>query len=291
MFIGFDWSRPTPSTSSVSDFLAKRGWVLTAVPGVRGWLITPYQGEEFVPQGPLYHIAPKRFHDLILRGGLKPRHYTSSEFVKDQRYYEPRIYLFVSEEAARIASSRWLSAPDIELGDMFGKYRGEEEGYFIFEINPGELRRGTKFFKDPEMEDSVWTRTHIPAKAISQIDFASFTQHDKLAKYKSDLASQPQERRHIEPPHDYVVPSARERHIQHLQYVDWLKAARAKREEEEDRRNQEEELKRQEEERRQQEYEKWLREIASRTQSTEPNLLGGLLGKLGKRKTNAGGST
>jgi hypothetical protein len=120
-------------------------------------ILQPQTPVEQIQVGPeLFHATPKNNVSNILKRGLIPK-FPRSVGDAALRSYEPRIYL-----------SRDLEAHE-DMLDNFSANNDEQE-YALLSIDTSLLKPGTKFYLDSESTDSVWTRTPIPAKAISVVE-------------------------------------------------------------------------------------------------------------------------
>lgn len=91
----------------------------------------------------LYHFSPTYNENRILSKGLIPKRGKIKTF-----QYPPSVFL--------------LTKPEV-IKDLLYT---EGEPYTIFIIDTSKLRKGTKFFKDPDAPNSIRTFTHIPPQAI-----------------------------------------------------------------------------------------------------------------------------
>lgn len=94
----------------------------------------------------LYHFSHSENEKRILSKGLIPKKGEIKIF-----QYPPSVFL-----ATDLKAVKNLLFPD---GDP----------YTIFEIDTNKLKKGTKFFIDPDAPNSIRTFTHIPPQAIKKL--------------------------------------------------------------------------------------------------------------------------
>jgi len=166
----------------VSDKLIKQ---LTGWAGKRGWFVhyaadygwpknsimlefQPFYGQQVKVPRWLWHITDAKAAAAAVRGGLKP-----SAKSKD-RYFPARIYLFTAKAVAAEMGDEWKDAFDYETH--------KTQADHLLKIDTTKLRKGTKFFLDTEfrvrtgiwdhmVDKSVWTYTHIPARAVTLVAY------------------------------------------------------------------------------------------------------------------------
>jgi hypothetical protein len=151
--------------------------------GRRGWFLKNKQGSTLsfesrrgdrveVPRY-LWHTTDVENLKSVERRGLLPGSRSESgdpgDFTLTRRYPD-RVYLadsFASVEKIR----NLLIERDLQSsgGGIEGWYYGggEANPYVIFQVDTGKLRRGTKFYKDPDYKEGVYTYTPIPAAALT----------------------------------------------------------------------------------------------------------------------------
>ena len=157
---------------SLDAWAQRRGWGLVARPNINKWAsLMPLFGTP-VPLPPLtthyYHVTDAVNVPQILRRGLLPRARCTGG-----RCYPPRVYLAYDFFMA------------LHTRDNALKYAGsvnpitQTEEVCILEIDLSLLRRGTRFYPDPELgiqhengywTGSIFTPTHIPPAAIKRVD-------------------------------------------------------------------------------------------------------------------------
>lgn len=107
----------------------------------------------------LYHAAPNKVVDKILKQGLTPRESTNGYF-----QYDGRVYLMMGDE---------LSPTQVQIMDNvidYHKKMGKDEynnGYSILMINLNKVPEDVKFYIDAAACDAVYTRNTIPPQAIT----------------------------------------------------------------------------------------------------------------------------
>jgi ribosomal protein L21E len=111
----------------------------------------------------MYHLTDVAAVESIKRSGLTPRGSVS-------RGYPPRVYLFtnVVDLNEQIENNIEAWEPGLSWNDQLTK----SPDMVVIEIDPGALRKGTKFEVDPEYSGStgaVYTKSHIPPEAIVKI--------------------------------------------------------------------------------------------------------------------------
>lgn len=164
---------------AIREFAAKRGWILA---GYRNSLSFSPQhfGFDFSlfpdRQDPmkempfyLYHVTDTKNVESIRREGLKPR-----QMMSKNRNYPGRVYLFSDTSLMRDMIQMSIDAHDAiaRIGSSFYKPLTKTPDISIIKVNTNKLRRGTKFFIDPEFDGNpgaVYTYTHIPPEAIASI--------------------------------------------------------------------------------------------------------------------------
>jgi hypothetical protein len=116
----------------------------------------------------LYHSAPNKVVDKILKQGLTPR-----ESVKGLFQYDGRVYLMMGD---------YLNEDQIEILNNVVNYHkkmGKDEynnGYSILRIDLDKVPEDVKFYIDAAALDAVYTRNTIPPQAISIAHTAYFNQ-------------------------------------------------------------------------------------------------------------------
>lgn len=171
-----------PFLKIIKGILPKWGWyILTAKlpqPDKRHGLsltLAPNYGKQITQIPPrLYHLTLKKFVPRIQRKGLSPQ--SGRDHGVTKREYPNRIYFATSMNIVY----------DLHAGFLTRNYK-EEGQYALVVVDPHKLRRGTKFYADPEMPEgySLWTYTHIPKVAILEI--TDLETEERLATYQRDL--------------------------------------------------------------------------------------------------------
>jgi len=152
----------------ISGWLGKRGWYIykTGRQSMGEMLtisILPIENAYVSPGKVMYHLTDVAAVESIKRSGLTPRGSVS-------RGYPPRVYLFtnVDELNDQIKNNIEAWEPGLSWNDKLTK----SPDMVVIEIDPGALRKGTKFEVDPEYSGStgaVYTKSHIPPEAIVKI--------------------------------------------------------------------------------------------------------------------------
>lgn len=107
----------------------------------------------------LYHAAPNKVVQKILKYGLTPREATDGYF-----QYDGRVYLMMGDK---------LSVEQVQVMDNvinYHKKMGKDEynnGYSILMINLNKVPDDVKFYIDAAACDAVYTRNTIPPQAIT----------------------------------------------------------------------------------------------------------------------------
>jgi len=107
----------------------------------------------------IYHLALKKNIPSIRRKGLIPM--KGRQHGVSLRGYPDRIYFATSLSMIQ------------DLYEGFVSRQPDEEGeYGVISVDTHKLRKGTKFYEDPELpyRSGLWTYTHIPANAIVEMD-------------------------------------------------------------------------------------------------------------------------
>jgi hypothetical protein len=166
------WPRQDELDMDALDTWARRrGWGLVARYRNGAMLLAPLYGQQ-VPKPPwathYYHVADVQDVASILRRGLLPR-------TRDDGScrYPQRVYLADSLHMAMVVREQALR--------NFAGGRGmtKTPHVCVLEIDLSRLRRGTRFYRDPEFgfehSPGLWlgglfTPTHIPPEAIKRVD-------------------------------------------------------------------------------------------------------------------------
>ena len=102
----------------------------------------------------LYHIAPRKFESSISKRGLIPK---STTYRSGLRYSEPRIF-FTTDKPRE-----WSASEYTEIEGPTTIFRLDTRKFSRFNLH--------KDWTDSSVTDSaVFTRTHIPAQALSIVD-------------------------------------------------------------------------------------------------------------------------
>ncbi len=155
----------------IKEYIKNRGW------HVFSWSITG-RGEtlqvEILPEKTeqlkdvpdvLYHLTDTANIPSIKRKGLKPR----ASF-KQERSYSPRIYLFSDKELLEQQVEQNIKAHE-EDGIWHPKLTKTLD-MSIVTIDTKKLKKGTKFYRDPEfggVAGAYYTFTDIPKESIIDI--------------------------------------------------------------------------------------------------------------------------
>ena len=133
-------------------------------------LLEPFYGEmiEVLPRI-LYHLSSAYNTESILKKGLIPRSY------EKMTQYPDRVYVLLSIDRIKDLIYGMIENEfplyDIYAGNIKApQFAGIDKFVNLFEIDTSKLRKGIKFFKDPDMPTGAWTYTHIPSKAIKLLD-------------------------------------------------------------------------------------------------------------------------
>lgn len=153
--------------SLFDKLIYKVGWYVSAITysALRVYLkLRPLYGEIVSVKRYLYHFTTVWNKDSILRKGLIPRQGKRSYYG-----YPPRVFLLTKYSKSDLGELRLAvasygaSAEDYYYGNV------DIEPIVVFKVDTTKLRKGTKFFKDPDHLTSVWTSTHIPSTALSVV--------------------------------------------------------------------------------------------------------------------------
>jgi len=141
----------------------------------------------------LYHLALKEDLPSIRRKGLIPM--KGREHGVTVRGYPDRVYFARSMNVVY----------DLHEGFLGRNY--EEEGkYAVITIDTHKLRRGTKFYDDPEMPQgySMWTYTHVPKEAILEV--RDMMTEERLAQLVEARKIQPLSKEFVEKKLSDLIP-------------------------------------------------------------------------------------
>jgi hypothetical protein len=82
--------------------------------------------------------------------------------------YPPRVHLFTKFDRNYVGQMRFaMAAYDASPEDYYHGRVDEPPPIVVVRVDINKLRRGTKFFGDPDANDAVWTYTHVPPAALS----------------------------------------------------------------------------------------------------------------------------
>ena len=113
----------------------------------------------------LYHAAPLKYKDKILKIGLVPKS-------KNKKFtHPPRVYLAYTQAGALNIVSQ-LEDINTSTGGVPNKL------YCIFEIDVSKLPRPVKFERDSKYEWGCWTYENIPPSVISVVGVVSFREDE-----------------------------------------------------------------------------------------------------------------
>ncbi len=181
--VEFDIDRNLPCAEEAEEFiqsyLPKRGWFLkTESRGSHSATLTfeSRRGERIVdvPQH-LWHATRYEYLKSIMKRGLVPKHHADEDDFPSMvlvRKYPDRIYLALTEAAVEKISGL-LAINDIETHHSMEEIYGgglsldDYSKYVTFKVDTSKLKKGTKFYKDPDFPEGVYTYTHIPPTALS----------------------------------------------------------------------------------------------------------------------------
>lgn len=155
----------------IKEYIKNRGW------HVFSWNFTG-RGEtlqvEILPEKTeqlkivpdvLYHLTDTANIPSIKRNGLKPR----ASF-KQERSYSPRIYLFSDKELLEQQIKQNIEAH--KEGGIWNPKLTKTLDMSIVVVNTEKLKKGIKFYRDPEFGGSLgayYTFSDIPKESISNI--------------------------------------------------------------------------------------------------------------------------
>lgn len=153
--------------------------VMTREANKRGWFVMklldrPAKGLTFFPNYDekisrrdlpryLYRVVPSQYDTAVEQYGLKPSDTYNTDISRGSKEPVPhRLYLFVDED----------SAYDLVHTTTTGK--GDGQDYSVWRIDVQSIGRGVNFYIDTEYGKhylvAVWTPSHIPADAVTQVD-------------------------------------------------------------------------------------------------------------------------
>jgi len=149
-------------------YMKRRGWYVSThkVSGGKLLFTIMPEGANQLKSTPskLFHITDTKNTQKISSQGLKPRASSSPD-----RRYTSRVYIFTDPDLVQEQIKQNIEAHSTEY--WFPKLTDTLD-VSVVEIDTNKLRKGTKFYKDPEFsgyEGAYYTYTHIPPEAISAI--------------------------------------------------------------------------------------------------------------------------
>jgi hypothetical protein len=154
------WRDDDAVERQAKTLLHPRGWFVaeTYTPdededdGTTLFRIEPFVGQRTteIPDK-LYHATPAQNVPRILKQGLIPqRGKHTGMFAATPN----RIYIAKSLAYA------------VDIKNMLQKHDGYRQDYAIIEIDTTKLRKGTKFYIDPQYHSGVYTTTPVPPAAL-----------------------------------------------------------------------------------------------------------------------------
>lgn len=152
---------------------APQGWYVPEVRNSRSYISIFFRPLAYSPiiRLPkfLYHFSALSNKGQILRKGLLPRRgQYGTDFM-----YPPRVHLLskydlgsINELATSIFSHGSGQSIESQYHDGVD---GADMPIVVFKIDTARLLRGTKVYRDPSVENGVWTYTHIPPATLSVV--------------------------------------------------------------------------------------------------------------------------
>jgi hypothetical protein len=120
-----------------------------------------YSGTENDPKHLIYHITDRSNLASIQKKGLTPR---ASTGITNPTKYPARIYFMPLLKKVKVQLSS-----DMKRRESGKPTITDTDDPIILLVDTSKLRRGTKFYQDPEMPGGVWTYSHIPPEAIVDV--------------------------------------------------------------------------------------------------------------------------
>jgi hypothetical protein len=195
----FSGSNPGNDTNKKIKFIEwlnneayKRGWFISMDPSDKNesgekslerglWINITFQPNYTLrydlPRTPMYHITPFSNVERILKRGLVPKAKKS-----ENRTLPPKNYVFINKDSAEEIAENWKIS--WAINDYYGMPNSDRgaEDFIILEIDPNNLPKGIKFYKDPEFENkygAIWTYSTIPPGAIKILNIDTYNRVKK----------------------------------------------------------------------------------------------------------------